>query len=47
MGLKESAFEPSSPARHSAELCDLLITRDLNSHQALFIYCDAVALIID
>lgn len=40
VGLKESAFEPSSPLRHSTELYDLLVTRDLESRPILFIYCD-------
>ena len=40
MGLKESAFEPSSPARHSAELYDLIVSHNLDINPVLFIYCD-------
>lgn len=40
VGLKESAFEPSSPARHSAELYSLMLAHGLDTSPVLFVYCD-------
>lgn len=40
VGLKDSAFEPSSPTRHSAELYHLLLSRSLDSKPVLFLYWD-------
>ena len=40
MGLKDAAFEPSSPERHACELQNLLQSRNLGSNPILFLYCD-------
>lgn len=40
VGLKESAFEPSSPLRHSTELCSILASKCLDTKPMLFLYTD-------
>ena len=40
VGLKESAFEPSSPVRHCVELANVLSSRNLQSQPILFLYSD-------
>ncbi len=37
VGLKEAAFEASSPQRHCKELCDILSTRSLNTQPIYFV----------
>ena len=40
VGIKESAFEPSSPLRHSTELSNILISKHLDTEPILFLYTD-------
>ena len=40
VGLKEGAFEPSSPARHCTELGQILSSRNLQTKPILFLYSD-------
>ena len=40
VGLKEGAFEPSSPARHCTELGNILPSRNLQTKPILFLYND-------
>lgn len=38
VGLKDAAFEPSSPMQHTVELCEILRTSDLDSAPIIFMY---------
>lgn len=40
IGLKEGAFEPSSPHRHMTELCEVVKKENLTEKSLLFIYSD-------
>lgn len=40
IGLKEGAFEPSSPHRHMTELCNVVGSNNLTGKSLLFIYSD-------
>ena len=40
MGLKEAAFEPSSPQHHASELQNFFEESDFSSKPICFVYCD-------
>ena len=40
VGVKDSAFEASSPIRHSTELCNIMTSKSLDTKPILFLYTD-------